>query len=100
MTFRRSGSDGEIDVAHPTFFMPPAILAELGSKQAVLELWAYVESTLLSHAHLAGKDWHAFLATSAVQSLHTHAIGFPALPSWVSEDPAFNAEFVHARRRI
>ena len=65
VTFRRSGSDGEIDVAHPTFFMPPAILAELGSKQAVLELWAYVESTLLSHAHLADKDWHAFLATSA-----------------------------------
>ncbi|MFG2226537.1 radical SAM protein [Streptomyces sp. NPDC048644] len=59
------GPDGlldEVDLVHPTFSYPVALVEALGSRRAVDEFFAYVEKTFLSRAHRARLDWAAFLA--------------------------------------
>ncbi|MEV0262360.1 radical SAM protein [Streptomyces sp. NPDC050617] len=59
------GPDGlldEVDLVHPTFSYPVALVKALGSARAVDEFFAYVEKTFLSRAHRARLDWPAFLA--------------------------------------
>lgn len=61
------GPDGplnEVDLVHPTFSYPPALVEVLGSTRAVDELFAYVEETFLSRAYRAALDWPAFLLRS------------------------------------
>ncbi|MEV0277831.1 radical SAM protein [Streptomyces sp. NPDC050610] len=59
------GPDGlldEVDLVHPTFSYPAALVEVLGSARAVDEFFAYVEKTFLSRAHRSRLDWPAFLA--------------------------------------
>ncbi|MFE7116843.1 B12-binding domain-containing radical SAM protein [Streptomyces sp. NPDC057654] len=62
------GPDGpldEVDLVHPTFSYPAALVEALGSARAVDEFFAYVEKTFLSRAHRSRLDWPAFLARHA-----------------------------------
>ncbi|MEU9114359.1 radical SAM protein [Streptomyces sp. NPDC048483] len=52
----------EVDLVHPTFSYPTALVEALGSARAVDEFFAYVEKTFLSRAYRARLDWPAFLA--------------------------------------
>ncbi|AJT69456.3 hypothetical protein T261_7859 [Streptomyces lydicus] len=51
----------EVDLVHPTFSYPTALVEALGSARAVDEFFAYVEKTFLSRAYRARLDWPAFL---------------------------------------
>ncbi|MEV0845870.1 radical SAM protein [Streptomyces sp. NPDC049954] len=55
----------EVDLVHPTFSYPAALVEALGSARAVDEVFAYAERTFLSRAHLSRLDWPAFLARHA-----------------------------------
>ncbi|MGW1052244.1 B12-binding domain-containing radical SAM protein [Streptomyces sp. NPDC002521] len=52
----------EVDLVHPTFSYPAALVEALGSARAVDEFFAHVEKTFLSRAYRARLDWPAFLA--------------------------------------
>ncbi|EDY50372.1 B12-binding domain-containing radical SAM protein [Streptomyces clavuligerus] len=51
-----------IDLVHPTFSYPPALVEALGGARAVDEFFAHVEKTFLSRAYRARLDWRAFLS--------------------------------------
>lgn len=59
------GPDGplaDVDLLHPTFRYPPALVAALGDRASVDEFFAYVEDTFLSIAYRTNRDWCRFLA--------------------------------------
>lgn len=58
------GPDGVLpqpDLLYPTFHYPEDLVARLGSREAVDELFAYLEDTFFSRAHETKKDWLGFL---------------------------------------
>ncbi|WP_275460827.1 B12-binding domain-containing radical SAM protein [Streptomyces noursei] len=55
----------EVDLVHPTFSYPTALVEALGSARAVDEFFAYVEKTFLSRAYRARLNWPAFLTRQA-----------------------------------
>ncbi|MDI3423362.1 B12-binding domain-containing radical SAM protein [Streptomyces luteolus] len=56
-----NGRLDEVDLVHPTFSYPTALVEVLGSARAVDELFAYAEKTFLSRAYRTRLDWPAFL---------------------------------------
>ena len=76
----------------PTFRLPPELLRQLGSFDALEQFFIYVEDTFLSHNHLFRKEWSWFVGTTmsvpAFHALWLAAIATkPALDMFTKLDP-------------